>query len=232
MALIQVALEVPDDIYIALLDGELTRRGGVVRDAAGQIVAHLKDVGLVDDDAAKAVAEKAAALAKQNKELLKQNQELARHAAELAKQNKVILIGVGVAAAVATVGGAVFHIVKSRANKKKATISGVQASFNEAMKNYLDSLRSGNLNDAALNDIIANVDAVKEDLDGGMLTIDFSNSQLDVLVAMLKDYTERLAIANDVALSDEPKSVDGDELANVLLLRHYLCEQQRILNAA
>jgi len=38
MALIQVALEVPDDVYVALLNGDLIRRGGVVRDATGQIV--------------------------------------------------------------------------------------------------------------------------------------------------------------------------------------------------
>lgn len=44
MALIQVALEVPDDVYVALLNGDLIRRGGVVRDATGQIVVHLKEV--------------------------------------------------------------------------------------------------------------------------------------------------------------------------------------------
>ena len=72
MALMQVELEVPDDVYMALLNGDLIRRGGVVRDAAGQIVIHLKEVGVVDEEAGKAVAAKAAAMAKQNKALIKQ----------------------------------------------------------------------------------------------------------------------------------------------------------------
>lgn len=117
MALIQAALEVPDDVYVALLNGDLIRRGGVVRDATGQIVVHLKEVGLVDEEAGKAAAGKAAAMAKQNKALLRQNQQLAERAAQLARQNKVILIGVGVVAAAAAVGGAIVHVVKSRKEK-------------------------------------------------------------------------------------------------------------------
>ena len=76
MAMIQVALEVPDDVCAALLNGDLIRRGGGVRDAAGQIVVHLKEVGLVDEGAGKAAAAKAGAMAKQNKALLKQKQQL------------------------------------------------------------------------------------------------------------------------------------------------------------
>ena len=232
MALIQVELEVPDDVYMALLNGDLIRRGGVVRDAAGQIVIHLKEVGAVDEEAGKAVAAKAAAMAKQNKALIKQNQQLAERAAMLAKQNKVILIGVGVVAAAAAVGGAIAHVIKGCKKKEDELLSEVESSFNAAMKTYLDSLRGGELNEVALAEVIANVDEVKNGLDGGTLTIDFTDGQLDALVAMLKDYTERLAKANKVELMDPPTSYSTEEASNVILLRHYLGEQQRILKAA
>ena len=233
MALIQVALEVPDDVYVALLNGDLIRRGGVVRDAAGQIVVHLKEVGLVDEEAGKAVAAKAAAMAKQNKALLKQNQQLAERAAQLAEQNKVILIGVGVVAAAAAVGGAIAHVVKGRKEKKEAeTLPEVERSFNTAMKSYLESLHKGELNEEALAAVVANVDEVKMGLNDGTLTIDFTDGQLDALVMMLKDYTERLAAANGMELADPPATDEGAEVSNVILLSHYLGEQQRILQAA
>lgn len=232
MALMQVELEVPDDVYMALLNGDLIRRGGVVRDAAGQIVIHLKEVGAVDEEAGKAVAAKAAAMAKQNKALIKQNQQLAERAAMLAKQNKVILIGVGVVAAAAAVGGAIAHVIKGCKKKEDELLSEVESSFNAAMRTYLDSLRGGELNEVALAEVIANVDEVKNGLDGGTLTIDFTDGQLDALVAMLKDYTERLAKANKVELMDPPTSYSTEEASNVILLRHYLGEQQRILKAA
>lgn len=232
MALMQVELEVPDDVYMALLNGDLIRRGGVVRDAAGQIVIHLKEVGAVDEEAGKAVAAKAAAMAKQNKALIKQNQQLAERAAMLAKQNKVILVGVGVVVAAAAVGGAIAHVIKGCKKKEDELLSEVESSFNAAMKTYLDSLRGGELNEVALAEVIANVDEVKNGLDGGTLTIDFTDGQLDALVAMLKDYTERLAKANKVELMDPPTSYSTEEASNVILLRHYLGEQQKILKAA
>lgn len=211
MALIQVALEVPDDVYIALLNGDLVRRGGVVRDTAGQIVLHLKEVGLQDDEASMAIAQKAAALA---------------------KQNKVVLIGIGVAAAATAVGGAIVHVVKSRKEKKLESITEVESSFNASMQTYLDSVRSGNLNEESLEEIIAQVDAIKDEMDGGSITVDFTDGQIDALVAILKDYTERLAQANNVALADLPPVSNDKKESNFVLLRYYLGEQQRILEAA
>ena len=232
MALIQAALEVPDDVYVALLNGDLIRRGGVVRDATGQIVVHLKEVGLVDEEAGKAAAGKAAAMAKQNKALLRQNQQLAERAAQLARQNKVILIGVGVVAAAAAVGGAIVHVVKGRKEKGAESLSEVEKSFNAAMRSYLDSLRKGKLNEEALAAVVANVDEVKTGLNDGTLTIDFTDGQLDALVTMLKDYTERLAAANGMELAEPPSTDKNVEASNVILLSHYLGEQQRILQAA
>lgn len=212
MAIIQVALEVPDDIYLALLNEDLVRRGGVVRDAAGQIVAHLKEVDLPQDDV---------------------NRDLVKQAMELAKQNKVILIGIGVAAAAAAGIGVAVHAVKAKAEKKRQeALAELESSFNGAMRAYLDSVHDGNLNESALSDLISQVDEVKNGLDGGKIELDLSDGQLDALVAIMKDYTERLARANGVELAKAPKTKRKDSHPNLIVLRHYLHEQQRILEAA
>ena len=84
----------------------------------------------------------------------------------------------------------------------------------------------------ALAKVVDNVDEVKMGLNDGTLTIDFTDGQLEALVMMLKDYTERLAAANGMELADPPAMEAGDGVSNVILLRHYLGEQQRILQAA
>ena len=212
MALIQVALEVPDDVYIALLNGDLVRRGGVVRDTAGQIVLHLNEVGLQDSETSKAIV---------------------RKAISLARQNKAILIGIGVAAAASAVGGVIIRAVKSREDKTKPeSIKAVESSFNSSMQAYLESVRSGNLSEDALEEIIVQVDAIKDEMDGGSITVDFTDGQIDTLVAILKDYTERLAEANSMTLANPPSASDSDRESNFALLRFYLGEQQRILDAA
>jgi hypothetical protein len=212
MAIIQVALEVPDDIYLALLNEDLVRRGGVVRDAAGQIVAHLKEVDLPQDDV---------------------NRDLVKQAMELAKQNKVILIGIGVAAAAAAGIGVAVHAVKAKAEKKRQeALAELESSFNGAMRTYLDSVHDGNLNESALSNLICQVDEVKSGLDGGKIELDLSDGQLDALVTIMKDYTERLARANGVELAKAPKTKRKDSNPNLTVLRHYLHEQQRILEAA
>lgn len=211
MALIQVAMEVPDDIALLIDAGELIRRGGVVRDASGHIVKHLKEVDLPD------AAEGA---------------EMAQKALAMAKQYKYPLIGIGIAA-VAAIGGVVaYKLTTKQKNDADKKLSEDAVAFNEAMTRYLDSIKAGNLNEGDLEGIIRHVDGLREGLDGKTVTLDLDGGQLETLVDMLRTYTEKLAAANGVSLREAPSVEDAGEYGNVILLRHYLGEQQRILQAA
>lgn len=211
MALIQVAMEVPDDIALLIDAGELIRRGGVVRDASGHIVKHLKEVDLPD------VAEGA---------------EMAQKALAMAKQYKYPLIGIGIAA-VAAIGGVVaYKLTTKQKNDADKKLSEDAVAFNEAMTRYLDSIKAGNLNEGDLEGIIRQVDGLREGLDGKTVTLDLDGGQLETLVDMLRTYTEKLAVANGASLREAPSVEDAGEYGNVILLRHYLGEQQRILQAA
>ena len=211
MALIQVAMEVPDDIALLIDAGELIRRGGVVRDASGHIVNHLKEVDLPD------AAEGA---------------EMAQKALAMAKQYKYPLIGIGIAA-VAAIGGVVaYKLTTKQKNDADKKLSEDAVAFNEAMTRYLDSIKAGNLNEGDLEGIIRQVDGLREGLDGKTVTLDLDGGQLETLVDMLRTYTEKLAAANGASLREAPSVEDAGEYGNVILLRHYLGEQQRILQAA
>lgn len=211
MALIQVAMEVPDDIALLIDAGELIRRGGVVRDASGHIVKHLKEVDLPD------AAEGA---------------EMAQKALAMAKQYKYPLIGIGIAA-VAAIGGVVaYKLTTKQKNDADKKLSEDAVAFNEAMARYLDSIKAGNLNEGDLEGIIRQVDGLREGLDGKTVTLDLDGGQLETLVDMLRTYTEKLAAANGASLREAPSVEDAGEYGNVILLRHYLGEQQRILQAA
>lgn len=211
MALIQVAMEVPDDIALLIDAGELIRRGGVVRDASGHIVKHLKEVDLPN------AAEDA---------------EMAQKVLAMAKQYKYPLIGIGIAA-VAAIGGVVaYKLTTKQKNDADKKLSEDAVAFNEAMTRYLDSIKAGNLNEGDLEGITRQVDGLREGLDGKTVTLDLDGGQLETLVDMLRTYTEKLAAANGASLREAPSVEDAGEYGNVILLRHYLGEQQRILQAA
>lgn len=83
MAVIQTALEIPDDIYSRLLTNEYVRLGGVVRDHQGRLVT------LLDDATAKASI------------------------AKILGNPKYVLIGLGVVAVAATAGAAAYLVTRN-----------------------------------------------------------------------------------------------------------------------
>ena len=60
-AVCQIALDIPPEIVDGLAAGIMTRSGSVVRNSAGQIVAHLKETELGSDRVADKMAKAAAA---------------------------------------------------------------------------------------------------------------------------------------------------------------------------
>lgn len=204
---IQPALDIPESILERLLSGEYVRYGGVVRDLAGHVVKHLDEVPVPT-----------------------QNQEtsLLRIADVLKKHRIGIIIGVGV---VILAGGvALFIADKNKKDKQNATpeIPKYIEEYNTALCAYLEAVRNGNLEMDTINHLIANLDSIKENNDGGKIKIDFSTEQLDTLVNLVYEYTVKLAKANSVEIDElkEPASISAD---NTLLdLHHYLTIQRRI----
>lgn len=211
MALIQVAMEVPEEIALGLATGDLVRRGGVVRDTAGHIVKHLNEVDLPDPAESAALAQKAAALA---------------------KRYKYPLIGIGIAVLAAVGGVIAYKVSTNKAEEADKKLSEEAEAFNEAMGRYLNSVSEGRLSKEDLLKVIEKVDDLQTGLDEKTMALELDAKQLRALVGMMRAYTEKLAEANDIDLKEEPATKNAGEYVDVILLRHYLGEQQRILEAA
>ncbi|GIG93298.1 hypothetical protein [Plantactinospora endophytica] len=172
MPIINVPLDVPDDIFAGLETGELTRYGGVVRDAAGTIVKHLQD-GLFSEN----TAEKATG----------------------GKGSKIVVASLAVAAVVA-IGVAAYKVVTGR--KQGAEAPECVRKFTTSLGTYLDAARAGKLGVDEVELVITDLDAVKAESDSGRITVDFAIDRWQELTRMVAEHTRKLAAANGIGASD------------------------------
>jgi hypothetical protein len=202
LPIINVPLDVPDDIFAGLETGELTRYGGVVRDAAGSIVKHLQD-GLFSEG----TADKATG----------------------GKSSKIVVAGLAVAA-VAAVGVAVYRVVTGR--KQIAEAPECVRKFTTSLGAYLDAARAGNLGVDDLELVIADLDAVEAESDSGRISVDFAVDRWQELIRLVAEHTRKLAEANDVRASDLHELSYPSDGNVIVDLRRYLEAQRKIYRNA
>jgi len=192
MAIIQEAFDIPDDIAIGLASGLYRRLGGVVRYAIGenkgQIVKHLDPVDLpVGQDAAQSLVEKAI---------------------KFGKENKKLMIGAGVVAGAAIIGGGIAAGVSAHKRNK----------FNEAFNRYIDAIRTGEMDEEIIDDLEESLSGIK--------TIKMKASELSLLIEHIKDYTIQLAEINNVELEFEETD------SPIIDFKQYLELQKEVMRIA
>lgn len=207
MAIIQVPLEIPDDIYARVLTGEYARVGGVVRDHGGQLVKLLDDASPIDDaqEAAKASI------------------------AKVLRNRTVVAIALGVVA-VATAGGAAYR-AKRKTKAAQLVLPTCVENYSDSLAAYLEAARHGSLGAEIIDRLIADLDAVKAESDSGTITIEFSPEQSETLVGIVAGHTRKLAEANERELSNLPEPADTQG-ATIIELRPYLEVQRDLFSQA
>lgn len=206
--IVQPTFFIPPDVATGLLSGDFIRYGGVVRDTAGRLVIHLKEIPTPE----KAV------------------EEVAKRAATSIK-NPWVALGAGVLMLVA-VGGGVLLAVKSRKKDANPEVPECVKQYNESLRTYLEAIRTGSLEAETIDRLIADLDAVKAYAEGGDATVAFSAEQLETLTKVVVEYTTKLAEANQIEL-DEPEQVAAGAEGNVLVdLRRCLEVQKLIFDEA
>lgn len=204
MPIIQVYYEVPLDIAAKLSTGELTRFGSVVRDSY-RIVTHLKEVPFQKKKAQKAFAE----------------------VAKAAKQYKKPLICLGIVNA-AIYGGLAFVSIQERnaLKEQQATVEKNNREYQSALSRYITSIKSGNLNLDAVNNLSSSLRNLEEQESKSEGKITLSKDTLDQLLGILDDYTAQLFAANGItsSLSQNPGAESG-----IIDLIPYLDAQKRLL---
>ena len=224
MAIVQVAYEVPDDVYVGLKTGALKRFGSVVRDRTG-ITMHLKEVTIPNTENS-TVVEAASASATASKSVFSVVKD--------AVQKHPVAAVVTAVVVAATAGGIAYgkFKAKKKQNEKKIELPECVKAFNNAFSTYLEEARAGNLNESTLDILIEELNQMKERIDSSESEIVFSSEQLGTLMNIVFDYTRQLAKANSykVVKLKKPETDSTEEAIDGL--QECLAIQKQIFAAA
>ena len=174
MAIQQIAFDIPLEIEKGLKDGTLFRFGGVIRDATGAIVTHLKEVPVPK--------------AKGNAIL------------DFAKKNKNVLIGTAIVVSAAAVAGITYVIVKNKKNENEEVPRFI-ANFNKYFEQYLNSIKSSSVSEDDIDNVILALKEIQKNQENGIISIEFSIENLSTLIDIIKDYTINFAKANSFEIA-------------------------------
>lgn len=205
MAVVTESFDIPMDIMTKLATGEYRRIGGVVRVAIGpnkgRIVKHLEPVKMEQADQIQKVGSKIMQVAKNRK--------------------KELIIGALVTGTI-TVGGVVYHKIKSRQPE-------VVQNYHAALRDYIDDVRSGKLSMESINCLMDSLEELKQNNNYEKIKIELTTEELSVLVNRIYEYTIKLAKDNSVDLVDDELSSSDNILLN---LQKYLLAQKHIFELA
>lgn len=137
-----------------------------------------------------------------------------RHPALIASVGLVLVAIIGIAVIIA--------ILKPR--RARALVANYNASFIA----YLTAVAGGTLDEALIDHLITDSDALNASADDSKVRLVLSTEQSEALVNLVADYTRRFAVANSVPLSMEK----GPKEATVTDLRRYLETQRLVLKEA
>lgn len=205
MAVVTESFDIPMDIMTKLATGEYRRIGGVVRVAIGpnkgRIVKHLEPVKMEQADQIQKVGSKIMQVAKNRK--------------------KELIIGALVTGTI-TVGGVVYHKIKSRQPE-------VVQNYHAALRDYIDDVRSGKLSMESINCLMDSLEELRQNNNYEKIKIELTTEELSVLVNRIYEYTIKLAKDNSVDLADDELSSSDNILLN---LQKYLLAQKHIFELA
>ena len=172
--IVQIAFDVPDDIYEGLMNGTLSNFGSVVRDSKG-IVAHLKQADLP-------------------------LQEVKEGAKALVKNKKLMIVGGAVLLVTGAVAGGVTiaNSVKKKKAEKRTPL--VIKEFNTAFGEYLDAINKSKLDDTVISNLISKIEALQSTTEQGEIEMDYSSDQVKAFIKLITNYTKQLAKANDYSV--------------------------------
>lgn len=210
---------IPRSIEAGINIGEFFRNGSVVRNASGQIVALLDEVPDTSE-----MVEKVADAAARMKWI---------------PSKRVIIIASAAAVTAALVTGGVLYTVKNQA-QRNMTMPECVRNFGASWERYREAIREGRLDAEIIDKLISDFDVVRQySEEHGSSTLDLSTEQGISLVNFVADYTNKLAEANSVDLSEfqeqaqEPgQSQDAGSEAFVDLRRNLVVQRKIFGDAA
>ncbi|WP_019227233.1 hypothetical protein [Sedimentibacter sp. B4] len=203
---IQVIFEVPEWVEKGLNNGDYRIFGGVIRNAKGQIVHHLKN-GIWES----------------SKDDIKNAAEAIKNAP--GKTKVIAIVGVG-CVALSVLGYASYKIIKDKKSLKKLN------KFNDTLKNYITDGISGTLSADKIIEFTASCNELIEVLNriniSEIEVNEFNNQQFSELINSVRGYTDKLNKAYKTNKIVPERSNGNTIKSNIIDLRKYLEIQSEI----
>ena len=221
---VQVLFSVPPDIVEGLNSGVYKLFGGVVRNAKGEIVCHLKDALVVGEKSQMAVQQTAqAANAK----------SLFATTGSLAAKSKVG-IGIGIGLAVVATGIGIYKLVTTKKQEKASSqeVPEEVQRFNIALNDYIQALRQGQLTLEKVSALSEAIEQIKKKEDAGSIKIELTVEQIDSLVGLITLFTKEFAKANNYPINEMDILPDANMRGKLTFLQKNLAIQQKIMQAS
>ena len=120
-------------------------------------------------------------------------------------------------------GGAIAY--KKLKNREPAVLK----EFRQALKIYLDAIRTGSLDVDVIDNMAEALYALKQHKNYEKFSIQLTAEDIETLVNKIQDYTVKLAADNDIVLEDIEAEKSDDAIIN---LETYLNVQKRVFEEA
>lgn len=195
MPVVQVPFDMPKEIAEKISSGEYSRFGGVVRDAAGHIVAHLKEIK----------PERVLSEVRVNPQM--PDNKVLENAVKFAKDNKKnFIIAAGT---LLFVGGTAFVIHKVKTAKRKRDVKKdiknntelneiglLVNSYDLALNKYYEAIQLKTTDYKVINNLRKEFENIRDRARKGDLTFDVSIKELITLATVIQGYGSELRKAN------------------------------------
>ena len=207
MPAVQVALNYTPEVLAGVANGLLTVNGSVVRNMAGQIVAHLQEIKLP----------------------AKPTFDVSRFAANLKDPKVLAVLGIGI---LVTIGVTALVANRQKPESESAPTPRGIVTYNDSLSAYLIAINTGNLSADVIDRMIASLDSLQSTIDSGEVAIDASAEQSASLLTVVREYTSKFAEANDFELGDIEEPTSDSPSDSIASLRSYLEIQKIIIDRA
>lgn len=223
----QVTFDIPEEIAKRISSGEYSRFGGVVRDAAGHIVAHLEEIK----------PERVLPNVRIKPKL--PDNELLGKVLDFVEDNKKNIVIAGAALIFAGGTALVVHKIKTGKRKKEVIkeienntqlneIGLLVNSYDLALKKYYEAIQLKTTDYEVINNLRKEFEEIREGIRNGFLSFDVSKKELQSLATVIQGYGSELRKANGMLEipNSEVKNLDFDQLIDLIITR--LKEQEEV----
>ena len=141
-------------------------------------------------------------------------------------KGKNLIIGLGVTAAVVTVGGLITFIIKKTSKKSNVEVPKCITEFQKNFKKYLNEAQKGIVNVKTIDELLSTLNEI-ELLDDKEIKIDFSAKELKFLLKKIYEFTKNINIeqGNQKQTFKAPSS---NSAKNIVYLKDYLQYQKQV----